>query len=158
MNEVVLTIGRRSYAVACAPGQNDHVRAMGAEVDARLRRLGANVSSNDAKNLLFAALILADELFEMKQKADSRPAPDVADPFAETKERVLQLEEALADAREEHERLQQHLANVNERLAGAEGVETGAPADADRLATRLEEIAAALERSALELENGTPTP
>lgn len=156
MSEVTLTIGRRSYAVACADGQEAHVRAMGAEVDERLRRVGA-LSPNDAKNMLFAALILADELFEERRKPapaghnSSAPLPSEQ---TDAQARLSRLEEELTDAREELERLRQHLANANERLASVASASGGPVRDEDGLAVRLEQIAQALENSAARLESG----
>lgn len=155
MSEVTLTIGRRGYTVACADGQEAHVRAMGAEVDERLRRVGA-LSPNDAKNMLFAALILADELFEERRKAgpsvDARNG-SISGELVEAKTRLAIVEEELADAHEEAERLRQHLANANERLARAYG-DGDAAGDDEKLAQRLEQLAHVLEKSAAVLERG----
>ena len=157
MSEVTLTIGRRSYTVACADGQEAHVRAMGAEVAERLRRLGTNQSSNDAKNVLFAALILADELFEERQRsqavAAALPLPDTA---AEAEAQIAKLEEELVDAREEQERLRQHLVNANERLARAQATRDST-ADTDRLGKQLAQLAETLENSASVLERACQT-
>lgn len=153
MNEVTLTIGRRSYTVACAPGQEEHVRAMGAEVDERLRRLAGNQSTNDAKNMLFAAIILADELFETRR---SGAAPDENASAEPSRERLALLEEELADAREEQERLRQHLANANDRLTRRDG-DGAAGSVSEGLAVQLENFAVALEKSASLLEGGGTT-
>jgi cell division protein ZapA len=158
MSEVTLTIGRRSYTVACADGQEAHVRAMGAEVAERLRRLGTNQSSNDAKNVLFAALILADELFEERQrsKAAAVSAPPSADAGAEAEAQITRLEEELSDAREEQERLRQHLVNANERLARAQAARDSG-VTTDRLGRQLVQLAETLENSASALERACQT-
>lgn len=158
MSEVTLTIGRRSYTVACADGQEAHVRAMGAEVAERLRRLGTNQSTNDAKNVLFAALILADELFEERQRSQAAAAiaPRSADALADADAQLKKLEEELSDARDEQERLRQHLVNANERLARAQAARDGA-VDADRLGRQLEQLAETLENSASALERACQT-
>lgn len=150
MSEVTLTIGRRSYTVACADGQEAHVRAMGADIAERLRQLGPNQSTNDAKNILFAALILADELFEERQKAGLAASSTSVD----EEERFEALENALADAREEQERLQQHLANANRRLAAAEAADARLP-DIALLGLQLERLAETLEKSASALERAS---
>lgn len=157
MSEVTLTIGRRSYTVACADGQEAHVRAMGAEVAERLRRLGTNQSSNDAKNVLFAALILADELFEERQRSQAATAdPSFANTAAQSNAQIAKLEEELVDAREEQERLRQHLVNANERLARAQSARDSA-ADTDRLGKQLAQLAETLENSASVLERACQT-
>lgn len=156
MNEVTLTIGQRSYTVACADGQEPHVRAMGAEVHERLRRLGGNLSHNDTKNMLFAALILADELAEERRKEGGEMPPSTsATPdhmAAEAMQRIATLEEELHDARDEQDRLRQHLANANERLARASQRGAHGSADVERLAMQIEGLADSLEKSASVLE------
>lgn len=71
MSEVRLTIGRREYAVACAEGEEPHVRSLGAMIDAKLDQLGGNLSANETQNLLFGALFVADELHETKKRLDA---------------------------------------------------------------------------------------
>ena len=57
-------------------------------IDGKLGSMGANLSSQEAKNLLFAALLLADELDEAKQRAaPPEPALD-ADRLAGQLERI----------------------------------------------------------------------
>ena len=158
MSEVTLTIGRRNYTVACADGQETHVRAMGAEIAERLRRLGPNQSTNDAKNLLFAALILADELFEERQRSQAAAAvtPRSADALAEADAQIAKLEEELADARDEQERLRQHLVNANERLARAQAARDSG-VTSDHLGRQLVQLAETLENSASVLERACQT-
>ena len=55
MSDVTLSIGGRNYTVSCADGQEDHVRHLASVIDGKLSAMGNNLSSNDAKNLLFAA-------------------------------------------------------------------------------------------------------
>ena len=62
MSDVTLSVGGRNYTVACADGQEEHVQRLAGVIDGKLGTMGANLSSQEAKNLLFAALLLADEL------------------------------------------------------------------------------------------------
>ena len=71
MSEISLTIGGRNYPVACADGEEEHVRSLAVTIDEKVRALGPNRSHNDSKNLLFAALMLADELHEARTKPDT---------------------------------------------------------------------------------------
>ncbi len=71
MSDVTLSVGGRNYTVACADGQEDHVRYLAGVIDSKLGSMGPTKTAQDAKNLLFAALMLADELEETR----SRPAP-----------------------------------------------------------------------------------
>ena len=75
MSDVTLSIGGRNYTVSCADGQEDHVRHLASVIDGKLSAMGNNLSSNDAKNLLFAALILADEVEEARDKPSPATEP-----------------------------------------------------------------------------------
>ena len=74
MSDVTLSVGGRNYTVSCADGQEEHVQRLAGVIDGKLGTMGANLSSQEAKNLLFAALLLADELDEAKKDAVP-PAP-----------------------------------------------------------------------------------
>lgn len=77
MAEVNLSIGGRSYAVACKAGGEDHLRAIAAYVDGKAAEARAAVGdSTETRQLLFAALLLADELSE----ARAGIAPPPVDP------------------------------------------------------------------------------
>ncbi|WP_228244015.1 cell division protein ZapA [Porphyrobacter sp. GA68] len=152
MSEVTLEIARRTYTLRCDPGQEDHVRSLGDEVDARLRRLGANLSLNDAKNMLFAALMLADELQELRLQAGAAGMDEVAD-GSDT--RIAELEERLSEAEDETERLRLHLANANARLKESSALEAASSSTEreDEVADQIEGLAEKLERCALLLES-----
>ena len=75
MSDVTLEVGGRKYTVACQDGQEGHVQRLASVIDGKLGEMGANLSSQEAKNLLFAALLLADELEEAQKTADTPPAP-----------------------------------------------------------------------------------
>ncbi|MDG5748522.1 cell division protein ZapA [Qipengyuania sp. XHP0207] len=75
MSDVTLHVGGRNYTVACQDGQEGHIQRLAEVIDAKLSSMGANLSTQEAKNLLFAALLLADELEEsQKAPAPSEPA------------------------------------------------------------------------------------
>ena len=81
MSNVTLEIGGRTYTVACADGQEDHIAGLGKSIDAKLTAMGGNAGQNESRTLLFAALLLADEVFELKHKPTPAPAenaPSVA--------------------------------------------------------------------------------
>ncbi|ANY20544.1 Chromosome partition protein Smc [Tsuneonella dongtanensis] len=65
MSEVALQIGGRTYRVACAAGEEDRVTRLGATINDKLVSMG-NPTGPDAQNLLFAALLLADEVQESR--------------------------------------------------------------------------------------------
>lgn len=106
MSEVTLNVGGRPYTVSCADGEEAHVEHLAAIVDSKLSALGGNRAPGDAKNLLFAALFLADEVEELRR----RGAP--AAPFSEHGQSAHTLE-ALAVRLE-------HLAQVVENTAAGD--------------------------------------
>ncbi len=79
MSNVTLQIGGRSYIVACAAGEEAHVEALGQLIDDKIRDLGAS-GHNEVRLLLFAALLLADELHDARGKGPTgaASAPDHA--------------------------------------------------------------------------------
>ncbi|MCW1986314.1 UNVERIFIED_ORG: cell division protein ZapA [Sphingomonas sp. R1F5B] len=71
MTNVTLAIGGRSLTISVAAGEEAHAEMLGRMIDDRVRRLGNMATQGEARMLLFAALMLADELHEVH----SRPAP-----------------------------------------------------------------------------------
>lgn len=67
MSNVTLRIGGRDYTMACAAGEEDHVRALGAMIAGKVEELGMN-AQGEARQLLFAALLLADELHDIRSR------------------------------------------------------------------------------------------
>ncbi len=76
MSNVTLQIGGRAYTVACDAGQEEHVAGLGRLIDEKVHSIGTG--HNEVRQLLFAALILADELSEK----GGRPASASAAPSA----------------------------------------------------------------------------
>ena len=78
MSNVALQIGGRSYTVACAAGEEDHVAGLGRLIDEKVQSMGTG--HNEVRQLLFAALLLADELHEARHctpaEAPAVPATD----------------------------------------------------------------------------------
>ncbi len=73
MSNVVLTIGGREYSMACARGEEAHIGELGRMIDGKLGSLPESASQNDSRSLLFAALLLADELHELRKSAGAIP-------------------------------------------------------------------------------------
>ena len=93
MSNVTVTIGGRHYTVACAAGEEQHIELLGRSIDGKLQGLANMSGQSEARTLLFAALLLADELHER----DRGPAADEPDPrVAETLEALATRLEALA--------------------------------------------------------------
>ncbi|MBT8427132.1 MAG: cell division protein ZapA [Erythrobacter sp.] len=102
MSDVKLQVGGRVYTVSTANGQEDKVRGLAQMVDEKISGMGKNATSNEAKNLLFAAILLADELTDARNAAQSHP-PDPGidtDALAIRLERVANALEGAASALE----------------------------------------------------------
>lgn len=144
MSQVTLKIAGRNYTVACADGEETQVRHLGQVIDEKLAKLGGNLSNAPAQNLLFAALLLADEVDEARK--NSGAAIDVA-PSEETAEKLKELQLELYALKAERDAMAKELARYEERKPAKADVE---PRDAT--APLLEMIAEKLEKSAELLE------
>lgn len=106
MAEVSVRINGYVYTVGCEDGQETHLQAMAAEVDGRIASIKAvGAQSGEARLLMLAALLLADELHDMRL-AGSGAAPKPADDAAAQARahRLAELAaraEAIADAMEQ---------------------------------------------------------
>ena len=94
MSNVTLTIGGKHYTVACAAGEEAHIEALGRMIDGKLSALPNMASQSEPRTLLFAALLLADELHE--QRAGGGAPADDSGQTAETLERLAETLEGLA--------------------------------------------------------------
>jgi cell division protein ZapA len=102
MASVDIDVAGRSYSVACRDGEEEHLRSLAAIVDRRatdaVEALGALPES---RQLLYAALLIADDLKEARAGAglpDPTPRPDPA--VAEALERLATRLESLAETLE----------------------------------------------------------
>ena len=97
-----LTIAGRTYQVACREGEEDSLYAAARMVDAKSREALSGLGTlSEARQFLFASLLLADQLME-KNPGAVPPAP-VAPPDSALVERAEALAtrlESLADALE----------------------------------------------------------
>ena len=67
---VDLSIAGRSYQVACRDGEEDNLRAAARLVDAKSREALAGLGTlSEARQFLFASLLLADQLVEQRPEA-----------------------------------------------------------------------------------------
>ncbi len=66
MGQVSVTVNNRNYTVACDDGQEDHVAELAQYIDNHVAELSTSVGQvGDARLLLMASLLVADELSEM---------------------------------------------------------------------------------------------
>ena len=97
MAEVDLTIAGRPYRVACRTGEEDSLRAAAALVDAKSREALAGLGTmSEARQLLFASLLLADQLVDQRGPEIAGPDPRLAASANALASRL----EAIADALE----------------------------------------------------------
>lgn len=109
MSNVKLTIGGRDFTVASANGEESHVEMLGRMIDDRLKRMGSAAGQSETRMLLFAALLLADELHEAHSGPDGSPPPPpqpAADPKLQQRieslaARVEKLAAAIEDGLEQ---------------------------------------------------------
>ena len=79
MATVTVEINGRPYAVGCADGQEERVRILAKQFDVHVRQVAGDVGHvGDIRLFLMAALVLADELHEMRMGGASSPAPAAA--------------------------------------------------------------------------------
>ena len=100
-----LNIAGRTYQVACREGEEENLRAAARLVDAKSREALAGLGTlSEARQFLFASLLLADQMIENRPDAAPPPAaPEPAGPDPALVERAEALAgrlESLADALE----------------------------------------------------------
>lgn len=67
MATVTVEINGRPYAVGCADGQEERVRILAKQFDVHVRQVAGDVGHvGDIRLFLMAALVLADELHEVR--------------------------------------------------------------------------------------------
>ena len=71
MSNVNLTIGGRNFTVACADGEETHVAMLGKVVDDKLTSMGESAGQTEIRMLLYCSLLLADELHDVKNAAQT---------------------------------------------------------------------------------------
>jgi cell division protein ZapA len=101
MAEVDLEIGGRSYVIACRDGGEEHLRTLAKHVNRKAEEARAAVGGmNEVRQMLFAALLMADELAETAAAAHTAPAAPVDDEVVEVLAKLADRIEGVADALE----------------------------------------------------------
>lgn len=96
---VNVMVNNRAYTIACDEGEEEHLKELATHVDAKAREvLGSVGQVGDARMLLMAALLIADERHELTGKGQ---AGNTSDGERHTLHlRAEQAESAAADALE----------------------------------------------------------
>jgi cell division protein ZapA len=103
MANIDIEIAGRRYNVACRDGEEEHLHSVAAEVDRRAHDAATALGSlSETRQLLFAALLIADEMKEVRSGAGlPDPVPPPPDPaVAQALERLAARMESLADSLE----------------------------------------------------------
>ncbi|MEE4450869.1 cell division protein ZapA [Novosphingobium resinovorum] len=105
MGNVTLGIGGREFMLACADGEEAHILRLARLIDSKASASGA-VGQTETRMLLFAALMMADELHELRSRPEPQPqlpmevpveVPAIPPQFAERLVRIAARVENLAD-------------------------------------------------------------
>ncbi len=102
MAQVTIRINGYAYTVGCEDGQEQHLEQMAAEIEQRIASIKAiGGQSGEARLLMLAALLLADELHDTRTNQAAPPAPGPAKPDPEKRAKLRRLaaraEEIAAD-------------------------------------------------------------
>lgn len=118
---VNVMVNGRAYTIACDDGEEDHLRALAAHVDEKVRELLESVGQvGDQRLMLMAAVLVTDELFEARSRLEARgrEAADMAGTREALNERLNKSEGAGADALE---RATRRIEELSAQLAPAQG-------------------------------------
>ena len=98
MRNVTLIVGGRDYVVACETGEEAHVATLGRIIDEALAAMPPAVGQSESRSLLFAALLLADEVHEARHSAGAAPSPAALERLAARLEAIAgRIEGAAVD-------------------------------------------------------------
>ncbi|HEX9964384.1 MAG TPA: cell division protein ZapA [Allosphingosinicella sp.] len=119
MASVEVEIAARKYSVACRDGEEEHLRSVAALVDSKARDAASALGSlSESRQLLFASLLLADELKEHRSGQPQPAQPEQAAP-SEASAPPAQPDPAVAEALERLADRIESLAEQLERTAPA---------------------------------------
>ncbi len=72
MSEVNLRINGRNYPILCDDGQEARIKELAGYIDSRLKEISeSGAASNDNHLLVLTSLILADEIFSLKDNLNA---------------------------------------------------------------------------------------
>ncbi len=97
MGQVALRINGRNYEITCDDGQEEHLKEVGAYFDSRVRELAGAVGQvGEGRLLVIAGLLVADELFDAKQRLAGRAEEQAREQAGRATEQQARDEEKLA--------------------------------------------------------------
>ncbi len=113
MGQVKVSINDRSYTVACGDGEEEHVRELASYINKHVTDLAQEVGQvGDARLLLMAGLLIADELSDafQKNKLLEQEIENLSGLRASALERSREAEASLADVMDDAARRIEDLA------------------------------------------------
>ena len=120
MGQVRITLNGRGYDIACDDGQEEHVMRLANAMSERVNQLvAANGQVGEARLLLMAGLLLADDLHSVRAKAAAQSATagaaEAGEGDPDKTDAVQQAYEYVADV---FEQLSERLEAVADNLEG----------------------------------------
>ena len=119
MAHVTVTIGGRSYRLACNEGEEPHLEGLARQIDGKIAEIRGQVGEiGDQRLVVMAALTIADELFEARRAISDleRRAGERDDVYESVRREADQWAATVADALGEASR---RIEDVAAALAGA---------------------------------------
>ncbi|RPH18578.1 MAG: cell division protein ZapA [Alphaproteobacteria bacterium TMED89] len=126
MGQVRITLNGRGYDIACDDGQEEHVMRLANAMSERVNQLvAANGQVGEARLLLMAGLLLADDLHSVRARAAAQSATDTAadakgEREADDGNRVDAVQQAYEYVADVFEQLSERLEAVADNLEGGD--------------------------------------
>lgn len=121
MAEVNISINGRIHEISCDNGQEGRVVDLASYIDQRLQQIArSGAAYNDAHLMVLTALVIADELFETREKLSALSASSAATPAPAAKGRKSEAAEAaeVAASPEEEKAMAQLIEKLAKRIDG----------------------------------------
>lgn len=143
MSEVRITVGPKTYPIACGPGEEEQIAKLGALINENYEKLGTSRAPLEANNVVFAALFMADELTEARSAAG-----DLRAEMAELRQEMQraaddaanELHNAKSNADQQKEKAGGNKAELREEIETLRKAEARARSDNDELKAELAEV------------------
>ena len=92
MAQVTLRINGYAYTIGCRDGEEQHLTAMGREVEQRIDTIKTSAGqSGEARMLVMASLLMADELHELRHRLAATPSATPANGEARLGRRLSRM-------------------------------------------------------------------
>ncbi len=97
MGEVTVTVNGNQYRLACRDGDETRIETLAADIDRRAREIARQIGAQgEARLMLLVALLLADELADLREGAGQVGEEEAARPLIAAAERIEACARTLA--------------------------------------------------------------